>query len=90
MKRVSAILGIVAIFAAVMALIICTITGASSETIMALLVCLIILPVLFYGLMLSPDEKARGTKTIRVQNSNFASVHMISFSPVVSMIVRNS
>lgn len=60
MKRVSAILGIVAIFAAVMALIICTITGASSETIMALLVCLIILPVLFYGLMLFARRKGKG------------------------------
>lgn len=38
--------------AAIIALIICAITGASSETILALLVCLMILPVLFYGLML--------------------------------------
>ena len=59
MKRVSAILGLVAIFAAVTALIICTITGASSGTILALLVCLIILPVLFYGLMLFARRNGR-------------------------------
>ena len=59
MKRVSATLGLVAIFAAVTALIICTITGASSGTILALLVCLIILPVLFYGLMLFARRNGR-------------------------------
>lgn len=57
MKRISAVLGIVAIFAAVLALMVCTVTGASSETILALLVCLIILPVLFYGLMLFDRRK---------------------------------
>ena len=57
MKRISAVLGIVAIFAAVLALMVCTITGASSESILALLVCLIILPVLFYGLMLFDRRK---------------------------------
>lgn len=59
MKRVSAILGLVAIFAAVTALIVLTITGASSGTILALLVCLIILPVLFYGLMLFAGRNGR-------------------------------
>lgn len=52
MKRILAWAGILAIGAAFIALIVFTATGASANAILALLLCLLILPVLFYGLSL--------------------------------------
>lgn len=52
MKRILALAGILIIAAAFIALIVLTITGASANAILALLLCLLILPVLFYGLSL--------------------------------------
>lgn len=50
MKRVFAWAGILMIAAAFIALILSVITGASSGTILACMVCLLVLPTLFYGL----------------------------------------
>jgi len=50
MKRILAWAGILCFAAALIALIVLTMTGASANTILAVLFCLIVLPVLFYGL----------------------------------------
>lgn len=63
MRRILAWAGIILIAAAFLALIILTITGAPSSVILALLICLIILPVLFYGLLLFARLKSDGHET---------------------------
>ena len=50
MKRIFAWAGIFVIAAAFLALVFFTLTGAPANRILAVLVCLLILPVLFYGL----------------------------------------
>jgi len=50
MKRVLAWAGLLAFAAAVLALIVLTVTGASANKILVVLFCLLVLPVLFYGL----------------------------------------
>ena len=64
MKRIFAWAGILVIAAAFLTLILFTVTGASANQILAVLICLLILPVLFYGLSIfaklrkgSHDEK---------------------------------
>lgn len=52
MKRKLAWLGILAIVAIFAALVYCTATGASANTIMAFMVCLILIPVLIHGMIL--------------------------------------
>lgn len=52
MKRTLAWIGIIAIIAVFAALVYCTATGASASTIMAFLLCLIIIPVVIHGMIL--------------------------------------
>ena len=52
MKRFFAWAGIFAIAALILALIILTFTGGSANTIMALLFCLLVIPVMLYGYIL--------------------------------------
>ena len=52
MKRTLAWIGIVAIVAVFTALVYCTVTGASASTIMAFVVCLIMIPVVIHGMIL--------------------------------------
>lgn len=63
MRRILAWAGILLIAAAFLALIIFTIAGAPSGLILALLSCLLILPVLFYGLLLFAKLKTGGQET---------------------------
>ena len=60
MKRTLAWIGIIAIIFVFAALVYCTVTGASAGTLMAFMFCLIIIPVIIYGMMLftkKDDEK---------------------------------
>lgn len=63
MRRILAWAGIILIAAAFLALIILTIAGAPSNLILALLIYLIILPVLFYGLLLFAKLKKDSHET---------------------------
>lgn len=57
MKRILAWAGILIIAAAFLTLIFFTVTGKSPNAIMAVLFCLIILPVLIYGLLMFAKMK---------------------------------
>lgn len=63
MRRILAWTGILLIAAAFLALIIFTAAGAPSNLILALLTCLLVLPVLFYGLLLFAKLKKGGCET---------------------------
>ena len=52
MKRIFAWAGVLIIAALVLALIVLTFTGGSANVIMALLFCLIVIPVMLYGYIL--------------------------------------
>lgn len=52
MKRIFAWAGILIIFLAFLALIIMTAAGAPANAIMALLFCIIVIPVMLYGYLL--------------------------------------
>ncbi len=52
MKRTLAWIGIIAIAAVFAALVYCTATGASAGTIMAIMFCLIMIPVVIHGMIL--------------------------------------
>lgn len=57
MKRTLAWIGIITIIAVFAALVYCTVTGASAGTIMAFMVCLIIIPVVIHGMILFAKMK---------------------------------
>lgn len=63
MRRILAWVGILLIAAAFLALVIFTAVGAPSRLILALLVCLLVLPVLFYGLLLFAGLKKDSCET---------------------------
>ncbi len=67
MKRTLAWIGILAIVLAFVALIFCVATGAPANTIMAILFCMTIIPVIIYGMLLilklnKPDGKKDETE----------------------------
>lgn len=63
MKRILAWAGILMIAAAFLALILFTAAGASANVILALLICLLVLPVLFYGLSVFAKLQKGGRET---------------------------
>lgn len=64
MKRKLAWLGILIIASVFVALVYCTVTGASANTIMAFMVCLILVPVLIHGIILFQKINDRKNETI--------------------------